>query len=298
MLNQDPATAVAVSGPGSTGQETSYYGALTAAAISRFQEKYYLEVLAPNGLSSGTGAVGPSTLKALNEVAAAKTVSPAASYQPAYPPSTATAAVPKTQSAVVTGAASSRAAPANPNLKNLPTFFADLDAVSAKQNIPAAQVALIKSQVAKIVATTTDLTKEFEGIVGPSVSDSKPKAGSLASLWDQAVESLTEIFAPQKALAQGALEPFGGKLLLAIPCTCTGGSVWNITIQPLPPKYATLLDYVEGTQMYLEYNTPLTTELLGKYQESGGNICYIGVEPYCFQLPAEGLITPTVGSSL
>lgn len=61
MLNQDPSTEVAAAGPGSPGQETAYFGPLTAAAVSRFQERYASEILAPAGLSGGTGYVGVRT---------------------------------------------------------------------------------------------------------------------------------------------------------------------------------------------------------------------------------------------
>ena len=47
---------------------TGYFGAKTREAVINFQEKYADEVLAPYNLTSGTGKVGPSTRKKLNEV--------------------------------------------------------------------------------------------------------------------------------------------------------------------------------------------------------------------------------------
>jgi peptidoglycan hydrolase-like protein with peptidoglycan-binding domain len=73
LLNSDPDTKISESGVGSPGNETDYFGAKTADAVRRFQEKYATEVLLPSGLSQGTGYVGPSTLKKIEELLGAKT---------------------------------------------------------------------------------------------------------------------------------------------------------------------------------------------------------------------------------
>ena len=298
LLNQNPATAIQGTGPGSRGQETEYFGFLTQAAVSRFQEKYYAEILAPNGLNWGTGFVGPSTRAVLNGIAMATT----SLVMPLAPVSTASVSAGSPTLLPVqapTASASTTPASANPNMANLDIFFADLDQVSSEQNIPAARVALIKSQVLQIVATTTDLTKEFEGVIGQSVSSSATGGDSIAALWDWFEGNLSGLIAPHKALAQAATVPFGGRLFFALPCTCTGGTVWLLTIQPIPPTYATLLEYVQGTQLYLNRNIPVTTELLGRYIKStGGGLCYIVTGPSCTQMPSVGRITPIVGSSL
>lgn len=44
------------------------YGPCTTSAISAFQERYALEILAPYGLSRGTGRAGLATISKLNEL--------------------------------------------------------------------------------------------------------------------------------------------------------------------------------------------------------------------------------------
>ena len=47
---------------------TGYFGNLTKQAVIRFQEKYAPEILTPNNLVKGSGFVGSSTRKKINEL--------------------------------------------------------------------------------------------------------------------------------------------------------------------------------------------------------------------------------------
>ncbi len=73
FLNGSADTKVAVSGAGSTGSETSFYGPATAAAVSNFQVKYRTDILSPVGLVNATGYFGPSTMAKANALCVSST---------------------------------------------------------------------------------------------------------------------------------------------------------------------------------------------------------------------------------
>lgn len=66
ILNSDKTTRIAASGAGSPGKETERFGALTLAAVKKFQQKYGI---AKPG-NAGYGLVGPATRAKLNKIAA------------------------------------------------------------------------------------------------------------------------------------------------------------------------------------------------------------------------------------
>ncbi len=81
ILNSDTITRVSTSGPGSSGNETDFFGALTKSAVIRFQEKHIADILWPAGLNSGTGYVGTVTRAKLNNILEEKTgLNPAFDY--------------------------------------------------------------------------------------------------------------------------------------------------------------------------------------------------------------------------
>lgn len=59
---------LASSGPGSPGQETTYFGSLTKGALIKFQEAHKDKILTPLGLIKGTGYFGQSTKAFVNEL--------------------------------------------------------------------------------------------------------------------------------------------------------------------------------------------------------------------------------------
>lgn len=84
--------ALAVSGPGSPGFETSYFGPLTRAAVTRLQERFASEILAPLGLLRGTGNFFVSTRTWVNRMLAGEIA-------------TTTAAVPDASTTIRSGSA-------------------------------------------------------------------------------------------------------------------------------------------------------------------------------------------------
>lgn len=85
LLNSNSATQVAATGVGSAGSETQFYGPLTEAGVTRFQNKYASEILTPLGLAAGTGFFGPSSRAKANTLLA---VAPAPPPPPPPPPGT------------------------------------------------------------------------------------------------------------------------------------------------------------------------------------------------------------------
>ncbi len=67
---------VAAMGAGSVGMETEYYGPATAAAVAKMQEAFAADILAPLGLTKGTGFFGAATRKVANEKVCATVVPP------------------------------------------------------------------------------------------------------------------------------------------------------------------------------------------------------------------------------
>lgn len=61
ILDADPDTQVAATGPGSATDPTTYFGPLTQDAVDRFQEKYAADILFPLHLYAPTGYYGVRT---------------------------------------------------------------------------------------------------------------------------------------------------------------------------------------------------------------------------------------------
>jgi len=67
VLNSDPDTKVSVSGAGSPGKETTYFGSATTKALQKFQCKYNI-VCSGTIKTTGYGNLGPKTRTKIQEV--------------------------------------------------------------------------------------------------------------------------------------------------------------------------------------------------------------------------------------
>lgn len=292
ILNRDPVTQIANIGPGSPGQESSYFGNLTKNAVIKFQEKYKEQILFPNGLNKGTGFVGISTITVLNGLANSQTISKTENGNIQTNKDRIASTTPS--SSLVVGNQSS-GPNSNPNSKNLNTFLSAVEKVSYKQGLSTEKIAQIRGQILKDVATSTDLQSEFIKILENKrkISESSKNKSLFSSLFEKVLLVTEKALKPKTARAITG-SPFGGALLFSFYCSCSDS--WLLTLQPLPPTFVTLLNYFESSQAYLSYNIPLTTWLLGEYT-SGAGVCLIPSGTGCVDVPSEGLITPTVGSS-
>lgn len=101
-------------------------------------------------------------------------------------------------------------------------------------------------------------------------------------------------FIPQTTNAVGITNPFGGKVIALIPCTCQVTGIAVYVLMPIPPYFGMLLWQPPITIPHLFYIPVPGGNILGNYVSGG--ICMVGVTPYCFSVPVSGTMTQ-VGTS-
>jgi hypothetical protein len=286
ILNKDKQTEVASFGPGSLGNETSFFGIATKQAVIKFQEKYKDEVLIPAGLLRGTGVVGALTRNKLASLDFVSNILPLPKINEKNP---------KNSNILATSSTPSDVSVDFSNVQfDQNSFLSAIEKVGTAKGLSKEKLANLKTEVEKNINTNhseklflSRVQKSGVKIHVSSNATSNKKPNGLMTFF----EGVMDFFKPEKAYAFGT--PFGGRVLFTFLCTCSGN--WLVTLMPTGPTYATLLTYYEGTQAYMGYNLPFTLNVLGEYTQ--GSVCEFYVGTACGEIPSEGMIGPITGSS-
>lgn len=283
MLNKDATTLVADTGPGSPGNETSYFGAATLRAVVKFQNKYKNEVLSPVGLLSGTGIFGFQTRAQAEKILA--TLSARSNVRPA-----ATTTITTSQ---------------NPNLENIEPYISAIKQEGLKQGLSPVTLSYIEQKIRTEAATTTrNFQKEFydgqksgyEKKISINISQSPIEA-----FFKKVLTAIGGTLFAQKVYASLGI-PFGGYLTYVNPviCDCPPGIVTQLFVAlpgAAPEISNLLLNYINGSEAFAWHNIPMPgIAVLGAYIPAVPS-CWTYVGLACVLIPSEGQITPEVGSS-
>lgn len=230
LLNREPDTRIAVSGPGSPGNETGHFGVLTKAAVIRFQNKYGSEILTPAGLSSGNGFVGARTRAKLNALSAL-----AASTKSQSPPTATSTSIKATSTPAA--AATSTSFRVQPTEK-IDVYAGDKKFTDYQSQITDAINATIASRGATSIAIPTTTQATFPSVV---IGPSSPRAGApgtKVSLFGFGLAASSVVYFGNEYVVRGVSGNSQGGISFAVPplppgpydiAVRTGNAVSNTT---------------------------------------------------------------------
>lgn len=295
-----------------------HFGPLTKTAVAKWQAKMGL---------SPDGVVGPITRVALaDSIATLGDLPPGCTSVLGYSPTTGkkcdsnvtqgnTPIVPpakpvsSTTPIVIPGTNVSISGEEPESLKNadqnIEAYISAVKMNLVKNNVSPDKISFIEEKIRKTTEKNPNALQQFfndqKTIYSNKISE-KTINTPLSNFFKKALSFVDDFIFTNKALA-ASLAPFGGFVTYSNPaiCDCPPGVFTQIFIalpSASPPISNIYLDYLNGSQAFLNYNMPEPDIAALGFYTPGTVSCYTYVGGACVPIPSYGLITPVVGSSL